>query len=129
MNVGVHGISAEDARPACLTGRFAFLTNAGEKIRVTSAHADQKGGWGHDEDAVPGVQVGEMRVAGNNQLGHGGIGQGKKNIVFGVRAVADNLRDIKHRDVITKAGDEGFPLNCRQVLVEFGVPQYCFQFL
>lgn len=98
-------------------------------MRVTSAYAGQKGGWGHDGDAAPGVQVGGMRVAGNDQCGHGGIGQGKKSTVFGVRAVADDLRDIKQCDVITKAGDEGFPLLSRQVLVESGAPQYRFQFL
>ena len=96
---------------------------------MTSADADQKGGWGHDGDAAPGVQVGEVRVAGNDQLGHGGIGQGKKYIVFWVRAVADNLRDIKQCGVITKAGNKGFSLCSRQVVVEFGAPQYRFQFL
>ena len=96
---------------------------------VMSAYADQEGGRWHDGDAAPGVHVGEVRVAGNDQLGHGRIGQGKKFIVFGVGAIADDLRDFDKYGVVTKAGDKSFPLLDGQVLVEFWASQHRFQLL
>ena len=56
------------------------------------------------------MHVCEVRVAGNDQFSHRGIGQGEEHVVLWIGAIGHDLRDFDNGDVSAKPGDEGFAL-------------------
>ena len=88
------------------------------------SHADEEGCRWDDGNSAPGMKAGEMRIAGDDQLGFCGCGKCEEFVVFRVGAVIDRDRHIEAVCVLNETVKEFIALGRRGVAVELGACQY-----
>lgn len=94
---------------------------------ATLANSDEECGRREYRNPMPGMQICQVWITGQDQVRMSRLGQCQKHVVLGVDAIRDRRVDLHDNRPSTKPYQEILPLPWRRIAVELCAARNCLQ--